>query len=91
MKSKIVYRDGRPIGNARTWGEVARLIGDTRDLGGIIVSREGSEGPDSFHIGSRPLNNGLTFHDSVRVAVTVITGAAIVLGVLVLHSCPAYA
>lgn len=42
------------IGYARTWSEVAALIGDRRPDAAAHLSREHSEGKDGFHLKENP-------------------------------------
>jgi len=55
MKRKTVYLNDTPIGSARTWHEVAEVVG--KFLGRYVAMREiiryGSEGPDGFYIQMR--------------------------------------
>ena len=55
MKRKAVYLNGKPIGFARTWYEVAALVGTSlgRDVGIRKIFSCGSEGPDGFYIEMR--------------------------------------
>lgn len=62
MRSKRVWKGGRELGLARTWGDVARITGDRRgDNAAEALSREGSEGPEGFYLeekGLVPRRNG---------------------------------
>ena len=52
MKLKAVYLNGKPIGSAGTWHEVAELVGRVlrRHVGMREIFRHGSEGPDGFYV-----------------------------------------
>lgn len=50
MTRKPVYRNGELLGHARTWCEVAKLLGDPRPDAGTRLSREHSEGPEGFYL-----------------------------------------
>lgn len=58
MTAKQVWKHGRFgfvfVGLASTWGDVARLIGDTRPDANVALSREHSEGPAAFYLKELP-------------------------------------
>lgn len=54
MSAKQVWKHGRLgfvfVGLASTWGDVARLIGDTRPDANVALSREHSESRTAFYL-----------------------------------------
>jgi len=52
MTRKAVYLNGKPIGSASTWHEVAELVGRVlrRHVSMREIFRHGSEGPGGFYI-----------------------------------------
>jgi hypothetical protein len=52
MKPKAVYLNGKLVGTAGTWHEVATLVGKVlgRYLSMREIFRHGSEGPEGFYV-----------------------------------------
>ena len=52
MKEKPVFLNEARIGSARSWHDVAQLVGTLldRQIGVKEIVQYGSEGPDGFHI-----------------------------------------
>jgi hypothetical protein len=52
MTRKAVFLNGKSIGSASTWHEVADLVGSVlrRRVSMREIFRHGSEGPDGFYV-----------------------------------------
>jgi hypothetical protein len=50
LEAKPVWRGGEILGYARTWGEVAEILGDKHRDAAARLSRENSEGASGFYL-----------------------------------------